>query len=54
MFRYRMFKCSDINVQCDNVIRARRPDIIVIEKKEWKGIIINIAVPTDARIGEKE
>ena len=25
---------SDINVQCDNVINARRPDIILIDKKE--------------------
>ena len=24
----------DISVQCDNVIEARRPDIILIEKKE--------------------
>ena len=34
----------DINVQCDNAIEARRPDIILIEKKERKGIIIHIAV----------
>ena len=44
----------DINVQCDNVIEARRPDIIVIDKKERKGIIIDIAVPADVRVGEKE
>ena len=44
----------DINVQCDNVIEARRPDIIVINKKERKGIIIDIAVPADAIVGEKE
>ena len=37
----------DINVQCDNVIEARRPDIIVIDKKERKVIIIGIAVPAD-------
>ena len=37
----------DINIQCDNVIEARRPDIIVIYKKERKGIIIDIAVPAD-------
>ena len=41
-------------MQCDNVIEARRPDIIVINKKERKGIIIDIAVPADARVGEKE
>ena len=44
----------DINVQCDNVIEARRPDIILIDKKERKGLIINIAVPADVRLGEKE
>ena len=44
----------DINVQCDNVIEERRPDIIVIDKKERKGIIIDIAAPADVRVGEKE
>ena len=44
----------DINIQCDNVIEARRPDIIVIYKKEHKGIIIDIAVPADANVMEKE
>ena len=43
----------DINVQCDNMIEARRPDIILIDKKEWKEIIIDIAVPADLRVGEK-
>ena len=44
----------DINIQCDNLIEARRPDLIVIDKKEQKGIIIDIAVPADARVEEKE
>ena len=45
----------DINVQCDNVIEARRPDITVIfDKKERKGIIIDIAVPADVRVGENK
>ena len=46
----------DIKVQCDNVIEARRPDIIiiVIDKNERKGIIIDIAVPADVRVGEKK
>ena len=46
----------DINFQCDNVIEARRPDIVVviIDKKERKGIIIDIAVPVDVRVGIKE
>ena len=44
----------DINVQCDNAIEARRPDIILIDKREQRGIIIDIAVPADVRVGEKE
>ena len=44
----------DTNVQCDNMIEARRPDIIVIDKEERKGIIIDIAVPADVRVGKKK
>ena len=44
----------DINIQCDNLIEARRPDLIVIDKKEQKGIIIDIAVPADVRVEKKE
>ena len=44
----------DINVQCDNVIEARKPDIILTDKKERKYIIIDIAVPADVRVGGKE
>ena len=44
----------NIYVHCDNVIEARRPDIILIDKKERKGIIINIAVPAEVRGKERE
>ena len=44
----------DINNQCDNVIEARRPDIILIGKKERKGIIIDTAVSTNVRVGQRE
>ena len=44
----------DTNVQRDNAIEARRPDIIGIDKKERKGIIIDIVVPADVRVGKKE
>ena len=44
----------DINVQDDNMTEARRPDIILIdEKKQW-GIIIDIDVPANVRVEEKE
>ena len=42
----------DIKIQCGNVIEARRP-LILIEKKEQKGIIIDMAVPADVRVGKK-
>ena len=42
---------SDINNQCDNVIEARRPDIILIDKKERKRIIIDTVVPANVRVG---
>ena len=44
----------DINIQCDNLIEARRPDLIVIDKKEEKGIIIDIAASADVRVEKKE
>jgi hypothetical protein len=44
----------DINVQCDNVIPARRPDIIVIDKEKKEALIVDIAVPADIRVAEKE
>ena len=44
----------DINIQCDNPIEARRPDLIVTDKKEQKEIIIDIAVSADVRVEEKE
>ena len=44
----------DINIQCDNLIEARRPDLIIIDKKKQKGIIIYIAVPADVQVEEKE
>ena len=44
----------DVNIQCDHVIEARRPDIVVVNKQERKCTIIDIALPADKRIGEKE
>ena len=36
------------------MLEARRPNIILIDKKERKGIIIDIAVLADLRVEEKE
>ena len=44
----------DFNIQTDNEIQARRPDIVVVKKKERKCFIIDVAVPGDVRIAETE
>ena len=44
----------DINIQCDNDIEARRPDLILVDKKVKSCVIINVATPGDCRIREKE
>ena len=44
----------DFNIQCDNMIEARRPDIAVLHKKEKKCLIVDAVVPGDCGINEKE
>ena len=44
----------DVNIKCDHVIKARKPDIVVVNKQQRKCTIIDIAVPAHKRIGEKE
>ena len=44
----------DFSIQTDNVIKARRPESVLVDKKERSCKIINFAVPGDSRIEEKE
>ena len=44
----------DFNIQTDHVIEVRRPDLVVVDKKERSCKIIDFAVPGDSRIEEKE
>ena len=44
----------DFSVQTHHVIEARRPDLVVVEKKERNCKIIEFAVPRDSRIEKKE
>ena len=41
-------------IQCDHLIEARRPDLVVVIKGERKCIIIDIAVPNDSRTSDIE
>ena len=44
----------DMNIQTDNVIEARRPDVVVIDKANNHCQIIDFAVPYDSRVEQKE
>ena len=44
----------DFNVQHDRIVEARRPDIIFVDKQASEAKIIDIAIPGDARVKDKE
>ena len=44
----------DFNIQTDHLIAARRPDLIIINKKKKIRKIVDFAVPVDHRINLKE
>ena len=44
----------DFSIQTDHVIEARRPDLVVVDKKDRSCKIIDFVVPGDSRIEEKE
>ena len=44
----------DINIQCDNVIEAKRTDLTFVDKRAKSCVIIDVAIPGDCRMREKE
>ena len=44
----------DFEIQTDHLISARRPDLMVINKKERTCWIVDFTVPTDHRVELKE
>ena len=47
----------DFTVQCDRKIEARRPDIVLnywIDKRDREVVIIDVAIPGDDRVKDKE
>ena len=44
----------DFTVQCDRKIEARRPYIVFIDKKEREVVIIDVAIPSDDRVKDRE
>ena len=43
----------DVSIQCDHVIEARRPNVVIINKDK-NCFIVDIAIPGDSRLSEKE
>ena len=41
-------------LQCDREVKARKPDIVVVNKNKKSCAIIDIAIPRDIRVSEKE
>ena len=44
----------DFMIQCDREIKARKSDIVLVNKNERSCAIIDIAIPGDTRVSEKE
>ena len=44
----------DFSVRTDHEIGARRPDLVIIEKRDKSCQIIDVAIPEDNRVREKE
>ena len=44
----------DFTKQCDHMIEARRPDIVVVDKVKKETVIIDVAIPGDTRVCDKE
>ena len=44
----------DFTMQCDHMIEARRPDIVLVDKIKKETVIIDVAIPGDTRVCDKE
>ena len=44
----------DFNIWTDKEIQERRPDLVVVSRRDNQWFIIDIAVPNDSGIFEKE
>ena len=44
----------DFDIQTDHLIQARRPDLVIVDKKRKACQIVDVAVPADHRVKKKE
>ena len=49
-----LFPGFTCNIQCDRRVEARRPDIVFVDKKQREVVIIDVAIPGDDRVKDKE
>ena len=45
---------GDFTRQCDDMIKARRRDIVVVDKVKKETMIIDVTIPGDTRVCDKE
>ena len=44
----------DMNIQCDSIIVERKPDIVIVNKMEKTAVSIDVTIPWDKKITDKE
>ena len=44
----------DFIIQCDRLIEARKPDVVLIDKRTKEVKLIDIAIPGNKRVKDKE
>ena len=44
----------DFDIKTDKVIKERRPDLVIVKKESREAWLIDVAVPGDARVAQKE
>ena len=49
-----MYNLRDFKIQCDTKIEAQRPDIVLIDKTMKEVKIVDVTIPGDERVNERE
>ena len=44
----------DFTIQCDTKIEARQPDIVLIDKTKKEGKVVDVTIPGDELVNERE
>jgi Reverse transcriptase (RNA-dependent DNA polymerase) len=44
----------DFSIRTDKVIEAHRPDIVIVDKRSKEALLVDVAIPGDARVASKE